>query len=206
MLIVGAKGHAKEIIEVIDVDQREHCVFFDNVTKPSPKLFLNTFKVLNSNDQVKDYFKTVSPNFTLGIGGTTIKKTIVELLESLGGQLTTVIDPSASIASYDVTIETGCNIMKQVFISNSVTIGKACLINFGASIHHDVTIGDYCEISPKASLLGRTKIGNYVSIGSGAIVLPDVTIEDYAIIGAGAVVTKDVKPKTSVVGVPAKKI
>lgn len=206
MLIVGSKGHAKELLEVINPELIDQLVFFDNVTKPEPKVLFNTFKVLNSLEEAEHYFKTVSPKFATGIGSTHSKKNITEQLENLGGELQSVIDNNASIGHYDVVIGKGANIMKQVMISNSVTIGKAALVNFGASIHHDCKIGDYAEISPKASILGRCTIGNFVSIGTGAIILPDVKIGDHVVVGAGAVVTKSIASNCKVVGVPAKAI
>ncbi len=206
MLIVGSKGHAKEILEVINPKLIEQLVFFDNVTKLKSPLLINTFKILTSLKEVKYYFETKTPKFATGFGSTIPRKNIVEKLESLGGQLQSIIDKDASIGHYDVTIGKGANIMKQVMISNSVTIGKAALINFGVSIHHDCKIGDYLEISPKASILGRCILGDFVSVGAGAIILPGVVIGDHVIIGAGAVVTKSVKSNSKIAGVPAKAI
>lgn len=204
MLVIGAKGHAKEIIDIID--NNGIITFFDNITTPPLHIFLNTFKVLNSFDQLTDYFLKNDPKFCLGIGGTKIRQEIANKIKSHGGQLTTITAHNASIGQYDVAIGKGCNIMKNVMISNSVIIGEGVLINYGASVHHDVSIGNYCEISPGAMLLGRCKIGNYTSIGAGAIILPDIKIGNNVIIGAGAVVTKNIESNSKVIGIPAKKI
>jgi len=206
MLIVGIKGHAKEILEVIPQKSLDQLVFFDNITKPKPTTLFNRFKVLTTLEEAEAYFKNTSPKFATAIGSTTPKKNIIEQLEAIGGQLQSIIDNSATIGQFEVQIGSGANIMKQVMISNSVSIGKAALINFGVSIHHDCTIGDYAEISPKVSILGRCTIGNYVSVGAGAIILPDVTIGDHVIIGAGSVVTKSVSSNSKVAGIPAKAI
>ena len=206
MLIIGIKGHAKELLEVINPELIDNLVFFDNVTNPEPAILFNRFKILTTLKEAKDYFKNTSPKFAAGIGSTMPKQNIIEQLENLGGQLQSVIDKDANIGHFEVTIGKGANIMKQVMISNSVTIGKAALINFGASIHHDCSIGDYVEISPKATILGRCKLGNHVSVGAGAIILPDVVIGNNVIIGAGSVVTKSVASNTKVAGTPAKAI
>ena len=50
------------------------------------------------------------------------------------------------------------------------------------------------------------QIGDNVFIGTGAILLGDIKVGDGAVIGANAVVLKDVKPRTRVVGIPAKEI
>lgn len=205
MLVIGAKGHAKEVIEIIKNNCNE-IVFFDNVTTPPIDSFFNTFCVLNSFDELSNYFTKNSAKFCLGIGGTKIRQDIANKIKSYGGQLETITAQNASIGNYEVSIGDGCNIMKNVMISNSVTLGEGVLINYGVSIHHDVSVGNYCEISPGAMLLGRSKIGHYVSIGAGAIILPDVIIGDNVIIGAGAVVTKSIENNAKVIGIPAKHI
>lgn len=206
MLIIGASGHAKEVIELFSKEDRGNLVFFDNINfnNQEEPLFLDRFKIINSLDKAKDYFNKIDSNFLPAIGSTKSKEKIIKTLISLGGKLNSIIAKDSLIGSYDTNIGLGSNVMNNVLISNSVTIGQAALINYNSSIHHDVIIGDFCEISPKATVLGHCKIGNYVSIGSGATILPHTTIEDYATIGAGAVVTKNVKEKTTVIGIPAK--
>lgn len=206
MLILGASGHAKEVLELFSKKDRENLVFFDNINfnNQEEPLFLNRFKIINSLDKVKDYFKNVDLNFIPAIGSTKSKEDIINTLIALGGKLNSIIAKDSLIGNYDINIGLGTNIMNRVLISNTVTIGKATLINYHSSIHHDVSIGNFCEISPNVSILGHCKIGNYVSIGTGAIILPNIVVEDYATVGAGAIVTKNVKANTTVVGVPAK--
>lgn len=205
MVIIGAKGHAKEVLQILQNKTEESIVFFDNVSNHEPsQLLYNQFRIINNFDDLESYFKMNSPIFCMGIGSTRAKSELVKKIEALGGTLTTVIANSAIIGVYEVFIGNGCNIMENVFISNSVSIGTGCLINYGAALHHDVTVGSYCEISPKAVILGRCKIGDFVSLGANSTILPDITIGDNSIIGAGAVVTKNVKSNTTVVGIPAK--
>lgn len=205
MVIIGAKGHAKEVLQILQNKTEESIVFFDNVSNyDTSQLLYNQFRIINNFDDLENYFQMNSPIFCTGIGSTRTKSELVKKIEALGGTLTTVIANSAIIGIYEVFIGNGCNIMENVFISNSVSIGTGCLINYGAALHHDVTVGSYCEISPKALILGRCKIGDFVSLGANSTILPDITIGDNAIIGAGAVVTKNVKSNTTVVGIPAK--
>jgi len=204
MLIIGASGHAKELIEVIDVKDYNQLMFFDNVTSPLPVTFLKQFKVINTVLAIEEFFKKNSYDFATAIGGNYSKKNIVEKIKSLGGNYVSVIDKDAVIGNFDVIIANGVNIMKQVLISNSVSVGEGTLVNYGTSIHHDSVIGEYCELAPKSTILGNCKIGNNVFIGANATILPNVSIGNNAIIGAGAVVVKNVKANQKVVGVPAK--
>ena len=205
MLIIGAKGHAKEILDILYKQKEQDIVLFDNVSEyQKPALLYNRYKIITNLAELEKHFKSNNSHFCSGIGGTTVKASLIEKIESLGGQFESVVAYNAIIGDFDVVIGQGCNIMQNVFISNSVNIGKGCLINYGAALHHDINIGNYCEVSPRATILGRCNIGNYVSIGANSTILPDVVIGDYAKIGAGAVVVKNVESKTTVVGIPAK--
>lgn len=205
MVVIGAKGHAKEVLQILHEQFVTPLVFFDNVSgNEMQNMLYDEFKIITNFQDLKDHFETVNPVFCTGIGTTTIKENLVNKIEALGGDFKTIIASNANVGKFNVSIGQGCNIMQRVFISNSVSIGKGCLINFDVALHHDVTIGHFCEISPRATVLGRCKIGNYVSVGANSTILPDVVIGDYAIIGAGAVVTKNVAANTTVKGIPAK--
>jgi sugar O-acyltransferase (sialic acid O-acetyltransferase NeuD family) len=204
MIIIGAKGHAKEILEIcLELGLGNDLFFFDNVNPEIPKKLFNTYPILKSFEDVKCRFKS-DTSFASAIGHPRLREKIVNQFLEAGGTYRSIISKTAQIGGYDVEIAEGCNVMSNAFISNSVKVGKGCLINRSASIHHDVTIGDFCDVSPNATVLGRVKVGNFVSIGAGAIVLPDVIIENNVTIGAGAVVTKNAKEGSLIVGIPGK--
>ncbi|MDX2359893.1 MAG: acetyltransferase [Crocinitomicaceae bacterium] len=204
MLVVGAGGFAKELIEVFkEADNLDELVFLDTVSSSVPSFFYG-YKILRTLEQAKDYFDTHGNQFCLGLGNPKLRKNICEELEGIGGSLSSAISPSAKIAHFDVNIDSGCTILTQAIIANGCKIGKGCLIYHNAQITHDCTIGDYAELSPGATILGTAVLGNYVQIGANATVLPNVKVGDHAIVGAGAVVTKDVQRGQTVIGIPAK--
>lgn len=204
MIIVGAKGFAKEVLEVLhQLNQLDHLVFYDDVNEDAPVFLYGQFPVLRNKEAAAYYFKTVDNRFTIGIGNPALRKKLALEFEAIGGVFTSTISPLAQIGHYGNTIDVGNNIMANVLISNDVQIGKGCIIYFKSIITHDCIIGDFVEISPSVNLLGRCKIGNYTRIGSNSTILPDVIIGENVIIGAGSVVTKDVPDNCLVVGIPA---
>jgi sugar O-acyltransferase (sialic acid O-acetyltransferase NeuD family) len=206
MLIVGAKGLAKELLEVCkNSDDLQNLAFYDNINKDVDLLY-NEFPVLHDDKAVATYFETLDERFILGLGSLKYRISFTEKFINLGGKLTSVISNNALVGSYDVKILNGTTIMPRAIISNGVSIGIGCLIYFNALITHDVTIGDFNIISPGVKVLGRVKIGARCNIGANATILPDVIVGDDVIIGAGAVVTKDVSDGLKVVGMPAKVI
>lgn len=205
MLIVGAKGFAKEVLEILHQNNDvENLVFFDDVNEDIEGLLYNKFPVLKNLDQVKNYFKTVDVRFTVGIGNPFLRKEVCDKFSAVGGRLTTVISPSSEIGSYGVSIAEGCIIMGGVRISNDVTIGKGTMIYYNSVVTHDFEIGDFTEVSPSVSILGRVKIGNHTHIATGAIIFPDVHVGNAVVVGAGSLVTKHLPDNCTAVGSPAK--
>lgn len=205
MLIVGAKGFAKEVLEVVhQLKQLENLVFYDDVNNDVPEKLFGQFPVLRTTQEASVYFKNVDNQFTIGIGNPVLRKQLYDKFLIIGGEFTSVISPSAIIGNYDVQIGIGSNVLSGAIFSNSSNIGKGCIIYYNSIITHDCKIGDFVEISPSVTLLGRCKIGSYTQIGANATILPDITIGKNVIIGAGSVVTKDLPDNCMVVGVPAK--
>ncbi|MFV9483996.1 acetyltransferase [Christiangramia sp. ASW11-125] len=207
MLILGAKGHAKEILLVlINLGYgKDSMMFYDDVSPDLPEKIYSEYSLIRNRTEALEYLTSVNPAFCLGTGNPYVRLKLANFFKSKG-KLTSIISKSSILGTYEVFLGDGLNIMEHCFISNEVSIGEGTLINAGAQIHHEVKIGRFCEVGPGAKVLGRSLIGNLVSIGANATILPDVNINDEAVIGAGAVVTRNVASGTTVVGVPAKNI
>jgi sugar O-acyltransferase (sialic acid O-acetyltransferase NeuD family) len=205
MLIVGAKGFAKEVLEICHQnDNLDNLVFYDDINVHIDNKLFDRFNVIRNIDEAQEYFKLHDNQFTLGLGNPKLRFDLSQKFKNIGGILTSTISKGAEIGSYSVKINKGCNILSGSIISNDVTLGEGCVLYFNSLITHDCEIGDYVEISPSVSILGRAKIGSYSQIGASSTILPDVIIGRNVTIGAGAVVTKDIPDNSLAVGVPAK--
>ena len=207
MLIVGAKGFAKEILEVCHQNNDlKNFVLFDNVNLDIGSKLYDKFPILKTFDEAKKYFKTKNNTFTLGLGNPILRYKLRKKFQELGGVLVSTTSSFSQIGSYGVEYGKGCNIFSGSSVSNDVKIGDACIIYFNTIITHDCKIGDYVEISPSVTILGRVSIGSFSQIGAGSTILPNVKIGKNVIVGAGAVLTKDIPDNSLVVGTPAKVI
>lgn len=205
MLVVGAKGFAKEVLEVVhQLNQLDHLVFYDDVNDDSPENLFGQFPVLKNLEAASDYFKRTDNRFTIGIGNPVLRKEMYDVFSTLGGDFVSTISPVAQIGSYDVEIGLGNVILPGVKISNSVKIGMGCMIYYHSIVTHDCVLGNFVEMSPGVTVLGRCEIGSYTQLGANSTVLPDVKIGKNVIIGAGTVVTKNIPDNCMVVGVPGK--
>lgn len=204
MLIVGAKGFAKEVLEICHQNNLlDNLVFYDDVnTDIGDSLY--SFPILKSLEEAKSYFKTVDKRFNIGIGNPLLRKMLYEKFSDIGGEFFSLISNSTSIGSYGNHFGEGCNIMQKCSITNGISMGKGVLINQLSSIGHDSVIGDFVEICPSVSVSGNCVIKRNSFIGTNAVILPDITIGENVVVGAGSVVTKDVPDNCTVVGIPAK--
>ena len=203
MLIVGAKGFAKEVLEILrQQNDLRGLVFFDDIN--SAPLLYDQFPILKNEDEVKKHFQAFGNQFTLGVGNSTLRHKLYQKFTDWNGEFTTTISPFAKIGSYDVQIGAGTNILTGAIFSNSTTMGMGGIVYYNVIVTHDCTIGDFVELSPNAQLLGRCKIGDFTQIGANSVILPDVDVGSNVIIGAGSVVTKNIPSNCIAVGTPAK--
>jgi sugar O-acyltransferase (sialic acid O-acetyltransferase NeuD family) len=202
MLIAGAKGFAKQLLDVIyQLKLENETRFFDDLDADIQQVY--QFQVIKSLPEARQFFEQTVPEFSLGIGKPSVRKLLTEKLTGAGGVLTSVISPWARIAPHS-QVGDGCTIMTGAVIENDVVLGKGVLVNLNALICHDTVVGDFCEISPGVILTGGTSIGDYSFVGAGAIINPGIKIGSNVIIGSGAVVLRDVPDSAKVYGVPAR--
>lgn len=205
MIIIGAKGFAKEVLEILHQNnQLEGLAFYDDVNDDLANLLYGKFPVLKNENDVLHHFKNFGNSFTIGIGGPKLRELLYNKFLLLGGSFTSTISTTSYIGNYGNQIDEGCNIMQKAVLTNDITLGKGVIINQMSSIGHDVFIGEFSEICPNVSISGNCTIGHHVFIGTGAIVLPKVTVGNNVIIGAGAVVSKSLPDNCVAVGIPAK--
>lgn len=195
MVIIGAGGHALEVLNELNLANQPVTAFYDDIQGHTKELF--GLPVLNSLEQLPH------ESFILGVGNPQLRRKFYEQFIATHIAVS-VISSTAQISQLGVSLGEGLNLMHQVYIGPNVNIGVGALVNAKSSIHHDSQIGSFCEICIGVSVAGRCHIGNEVFIGMGALILPGITIGDNAIIGAGAVVTKDVPAGKTVKGIPAK--
>jgi len=207
ILIVGAGGFAKELLEIIlQINPNAAVTFYDDVSADAPTRLFGRFEILRSESEAIAYFKNEEPKFAIGVGNPLHRQQLFDKFSSLGGTPTSIISPFARIGVIDNKIDIGTCVLTDAVLESENTIGTGSLVHVGALISHNVTVGHFCEISPRASLLGNVRVGDLCSIGAGSVILPNVTVGNNTKIGAGAVVTRDIAGGITAVGIPARPI
>ena len=129
----------------------------------------------------------------------------VQFMEAKGGNFVNIIHPTANILS---TNKMGVGNVIGAFTTLSVntTIGNHCIIQDHCNVGHDSVIGDFSHLYVGNIVCGINTLGKCVTVYTGSVIYPKLKVCEGAVIGAGSVVMRVVKPGTSVMGNPAKKL
>jgi len=189
MYLYGASGHAKVIIDILEVSG----IRVDGLIDDNPAI--NQL----CGYPVRHTCNGESP-IIISIGKNSIRKQVAERLQATFGK---AIHPSA-ILSTSLKIGDGTVIMQGAIIQVDTEVGKHCIINTGASVDHECTIEDYAHVSPHATLCGNVHIGEGSWIGAGTTIIPNISVGKWCIIGAGSVVTEDIPDHVLAFGNPCR--
>jgi sugar O-acyltransferase (sialic acid O-acetyltransferase NeuD family) len=205
MIILGAKGFAKELLEVFaQNNELEHIAFFDDISSDLSDQLYGRFTVLRDQSSAQAFMEKFGPDYCIGVGNPYIRERLNNKFSTWGGNLKTIVSKYANIGHYGNVIENGATIMAGTTITNDIKIGKGVLINLNCTIGHDSIIGAFSELSPGVHISGHCFIEDFVTIGTGAVIIPGIRIGAGSIVAAGSVVTKNVDTKMMVAGIPAE--
>lgn len=208
LLVLGAGGHAKVLLDAFFAGQR-HLDWALVILTPESYLHgsrLLGVPIVGDDDCIDAQVRAGATHFVVGVGS--IKSNALRTrLYAFGMQNElkplTVIHPKA-ICSPLAILGAGAQVMAGAIINADAVIGNNVIINTGAIVEHDCQIGDHVHIAPGVRLSGGVTVETGAHIGTGACIRQGVRIGTQAVVGMGAVVVNDVLPNTVVMGVPAK--
>ena len=204
IIILGAGGHAKVLIEAL----LKSSAVITGIVDPNPTL-VGT-KILGvsviGGDEVVEEFPPSEVCLVNGLGSVGLplgRQLLYEQFKGLGYNFTTVVHPSAVVAS-DVVLGEGAQVMAGAVIQTGSKIGCNVIINTHASVDHDCIIGNYVHLAPGVTLSGDVVIDSMVHIGTGATIIQGISIGKGSLVAAGTVVIKNIQSGSRVRGVPGR--
>ncbi len=203
IILIGGGGHCKSVIEVLEALEYPILGVLDIPEKIGEKVLSTS--VIGTDDDIYKYKDSATFIITVGfIKDPSIRIKLYNKVKDNGGQLETIIAPTAYVSRY-ATIEEGTIVMHKAVVNAEVRIGKNCIINTLSNIEHEAVIGNNCHISTGAMVNGGCTIGSNTFIGSQSVLAHGISIGENSIISAGAFVHKSISSGIYV-GNPAKKI
>ena len=200
LILWGAGGHAKVVLDAIDRSQFKIAGCVVNVEVEENQLDSIPIHYIKAPI---DWFEQCVCTVFVAIGDNTVRRKCLTKLMDKRLPIPTIISKTACVSGA-TKIGTGSFVGHNAIVNSAVILGVGCIVNSGAIVEHDCRIGDHSHVSSGVVLGGHVHIGLGSLIGLGARVLPGVKIGDNAIIGAGSVVTKDVPSNQVYCGIPAR--
>lgn len=192
MVLYGASGHAKVVIEVLEANN----ITLDYIVDDNCSIYeLLGYPVKH---QSSDFDEVI-----IAVGSCQDRKKIAERITAK--KYLSIAHPSA-IISPRATVNDGTVIMQGAIVQSCANIGCHCILNTGSFVGHDVKLSDFVHVAPRATITGNVEVGECSWIGAGAVVRQGIKIGANCMIGAGAIVVKDVPDGMTVVGNPAKEL
>ena len=191
LVLLGAGGHARSCIDVIEREARFSIDRILGLPADEGKPLLG-YKVTGTDDSLEILVTTVANALvTIGqIHSAEPRKNLFARAKAAGFMLPVIVSPQAYVSPHS-SIGEGSIIMPGAVIAAGVIIGRNCIINTRASMDHDAIIGDHCHVSSGAILNGGVTAGDDCFIGSGAILREGIRIGGASFIGMGMRVLDD---------------
>lgn len=198
LLLIGAGGHARSVIDIIEQIGKHRIVGMIDRRELLGSSCLG-YPVIGCDDDLPELvLKGMQAFITIGqIGAPGPRRQIYKQLRRLNASMPNIISPS-SLISRHAQLGAGNFVGHAVILNAGARVGDNAILNTRALIEHDVQIGDHCHIATGALVNGGTIIESECFIGSGAVLREGIRIGAGSFIGAGALVTRDCPPNSIV--------
>jgi sugar O-acyltransferase (sialic acid O-acetyltransferase NeuD family) len=209
LVVVGAGGFARELLDVVEAINRvgtQQYRIVGAIDGAPTHLGLAQFALrgipllgdddawLGGDDHA---------DFVVGIGSPSIRRKVAARYESAGRRAATLIHPRATIGSLS-SVGAGSVVCAGAQVSTNVRLGRHVHLNPNSTVGHDANVDDFSSINPGAVISGGVLIEERVLVGAGAVVLEQLRLGRESVVGAAACVVRDVAPGATVKGVPAR--
>jgi UDP-perosamine 4-acetyltransferase len=200
VIVVGAGGHAKVVIEALRSTRWEPAGLLDPHAAIEKLLGV---PLLGGDSKGDELFRAGYRRAFIAIGRNDLRCTLGQRFSSIGFELITIVHPSAVVA-HSAVLGRGVLVMPQAVINAEARIDDYAIINTAAVVEHDCIVGRGVHIGPRSVMGGQVVIEEEVLFGIGAVARPLSSIGARAIVGAGAVVIGQIRGGQVVIGAPAR--
>jgi len=178
ILLLGAGGHARSCIDVIESEDRFIIVGLVGLPAEVGSVVLG-YSVLGSDEQL--------PESRIRLYG---------MLKKHGTPVPVLISPRAHVSRH-AQVGAGTIVMHGAIINAGAVVGVNCIINSQALIEHDAVIGRHCHVSTGAVVNSGVQVGDGTFLGSHTTARQGLKIGERCVIGMGQKVLADCESGSS---------
>lgn len=191
ILLVGAGGHARACIDVIEQEGRYAVAGLTGVPDEAGSSVLG-YPVLGSDADLPALLRDY-PYALVAVGHIKtpqIRMKLFDLLERSGFIIPTIISPHAYVSPH-AKLGAGTIVMHGAMVNAAAVVGRNCILNSQSLVEHDVIIADHCHVATAAVINSGVSIGAGTFIGSNSCVRQCLAIGEHCLIGMGQRVLAD---------------
>jgi sugar O-acyltransferase (sialic acid O-acetyltransferase NeuD family) len=196
LLLLGAGGHARACIDVIEAEGRFAISGLVGLREQLGSRVLG-YPVLATDAELAG-LRRDSAFALVAVGQIRNSEPRVRLFELAlrhGFEMARIVSPSAHVSMH-ASVGEGTIIMHGAIVNAGATVGRNCILNSRALIEHDVVIEDHCHISTGAIVNGDARVAASTFVGSLACIRQGIRIGAGSVIGMGQRVSADCAPAT----------
>lgn len=201
LVVVGAGGHAKVVIEAARASGLWDVV---GLIDPSPAATSALgVPVLGGDEMLPQLLAGGVSAAVIALGGNALRERLGRQAQDMGFELPSIVHPSA-LVSPSARLGAGVVVMARAVIGTEAVVSDLAIVNTGAVLDHDNFVGIAGHVAPGCALAGNVSVGDRSLVGVGSAVRPQIRIGADVVIGAGSVVVADVPDGAIVAGAPAR--
>lgn len=191
IVLIGAGGHAKACIDVIEQEARFQIAGLIGTAEEIHSVHLG-YEVIGTDAELSDLFRSCQNALvTVGqIQSPALRVQLFQLASKIGFQFPTIVSPTAYVSRH-AQVGEGSIVMHGAVVNAGARVGKNCIVNSRALIEHDATVGDHCHIATGAILNGNVELGAGCFAGSASVIRQGVRVGPNSVIGMGVAVRRD---------------
>ena len=193
ILLVGAGGHARACIDVIEQQGRFAIAGLVGMPHEVGTSVLGYPVVGTDSDLFA--LRQQSSNALVTLGQIKTSDHRMRLFESLmqaGFSLPPILSPRAYISRH-ASVGEGTILMHGALVNAGASVGRNCILNTHAIVEHDVVIEDHCHVSTTTVINSGVHVGAGTFIGSNSTLRELIRVGQKSLIGMGQRVLSDVE-------------
>lgn len=207
LIIVGASGHSKVIIDVFEqMGNYQILGLFDDGIPIGVEVLgyvllgkINTIKSFLAEHADVQVFVAIGDNWTRSKVKSQLDQNIADI------HWANAVHPHAQIGKGTV-LGKGVAILAGAVINSEVHIDDFTIIGSNTTLDHESHLGAYASLAPGVCVGGNVRIGDFSAVGLGANIIHGISIGAQTVIGAGATVLQNFGDNLVVYGTPAREI